>query len=462
MISPSISTNPQRKVTGGAPFTPGSAVNGVSLDGGGRVVLGNVVGGSAAQLLDNREMQMRGFDIHFAGIGTVAGGAGSLTIMDSPLNATATDNTFSNKPRLTIAGGKPTLGFNVVDEGTISSLPWGTSSFVYRTSNVNAPVLATTANFGNNVFLGINTHYGSIGGATPYVVAYEMNMAQNTGIDDIPFSVYGQGSHFAGVFAAPTVRVSHTLAIGWNDQTFPQATYALGQPQLTIRGGLTTQKNTYLELSNVGTSPANLENQIGFSVDNAPVVIASNYPSSKSVFALKSSTSTVTGTSISMYLGTTNPVQSGLTAQEVLRLQSASQSGSFPTVQITYRLTVGDFTTNSGYQVGKNSTFVADAFGLPWYWRNMLASAGVSGFIVRDATNDNVNVNNNATIAVNGVITAPGFVNSAGLLLMSSTAAFVNGAAAALGTLSNAPAAGNPTKWIPINDNGTTRYIPAW
>lgn len=37
-----------------------------------------------------------------------------------------------------------------------------------------------------------------------------------------------------------------------------------------------------------------------------------------------------------------------------------------------------------------------------------------------------------------------------------------NGAGASAGTLSNAPAAGNPTKWIPINDNGTVRYIPAW
>jgi hypothetical protein len=40
--------------------------------------------------------------------------------------------------------------------------------------------------------------------------------------------------------------------------------------------------------------------------------------------------------------------------------------------------------------------------------------------------------------------------------------ALTNGAAAAAGTLLNAPAAGNPTKWVPINDNGTTRYIPAW
>lgn len=37
-----------------------------------------------------------------------------------------------------------------------------------------------------------------------------------------------------------------------------------------------------------------------------------------------------------------------------------------------------------------------------------------------------------------------------------------NGAGAAAGTLLNAPAAGNPTKWIPINDNGTIRYIPCW
>ena len=40
--------------------------------------------------------------------------------------------------------------------------------------------------------------------------------------------------------------------------------------------------------------------------------------------------------------------------------------------------------------------------------------------------------------------------------------AFTNGAAAAAGTLTNAPTAGDPTKWIPVNDNGTTRYIPAW
>ena len=46
--------------------------------------------------------------------------------------------------------------------------------------------------------------------------------------------------------------------------------------------------------------------------------------------------------------------------------------------------------------------------------------------------------------------------------MVQSTVAFNNGAAAAVATLTNAPAIGNPTKWIPINDNGVTRYIPAW
>jgi len=46
--------------------------------------------------------------------------------------------------------------------------------------------------------------------------------------------------------------------------------------------------------------------------------------------------------------------------------------------------------------------------------------------------------------------------------MLTSSVAFTNGAAAAARTLTNAPTAGNPTKWVPIVDNGTTRYIPAW
>lgn len=46
--------------------------------------------------------------------------------------------------------------------------------------------------------------------------------------------------------------------------------------------------------------------------------------------------------------------------------------------------------------------------------------------------------------------------------LIASSVTMNNGAAAAAGTLLNAPVAGNPSKWVPINDNGTIRHIPAW
>lgn len=47
-------------------------------------------------------------------------------------------------------------------------------------------------------------------------------------------------------------------------------------------------------------------------------------------------------------------------------------------------------------------------------------------------------------------------------ILLATSATLTNGSGALAGTLLNSPVAGNPTKWITINDNGTTRQIPTW
>ncbi len=60
-------------------------------------------------------------------------------------------------------------------------------------------------------------------------------------------------------------------------------------------------------------------------------------------------------------------------------------------------------------------------------------------------------------IVFGGGITLPG-----GATFLTTNTGLTDGAGVGLGTLGTAPAAGNPTKWIGINDNGTTRYIPAW
>lgn len=65
--------------------------------------------------------------------------------------------------------------------------------------------------------------------------------------------------------------------------------------------------------------------------------------------------------------------------------------------------------------------------------------------------------------AASGIsLTLSGDITTGSGVLHKTSAPLTNGAAAQSATLLNAPVAGNPTKWIPIDDNGTTRYIPVW
>jgi hypothetical protein len=62
----------------------------------------------------------------------------------------------------------------------------------------------------------------------------------------------------------------------------------------------------------------------------------------------------------------------------------------------------------------------------------------------------------NSTLTIGGALT----INSATLIKTNTT--FTAGATGNAPTLTAGPVTGNPTKWVPINDNGTTRYIPCW
>jgi hypothetical protein len=62
------------------------------------------------------------------------------------------------------------------------------------------------------------------------------------------------------------------------------------------------------------------------------------------------------------------------------------------------------------------------------------------------------------SVNTTGQIASPGLTAP----ILSTTGAITTGAGASVGTLTNSPAVGNPTKWAPFNDNGTTRYIPMW
>jgi fibronectin-binding autotransporter adhesin len=95
--------------------------------------------------------------------------------------------------------------------------------------------------------------------------------------------------------------------------------------------------------------------------------------------------------------------------------------------------------------------------------------------VVLGATNTFTNATTlSSTLAVTGATTLTGLLTANGgitvvggssLLTTNTSLTNYNGSnTATLGSSSNAPndVIGEPTKWIAINDNGTTRYIPTW
>lgn len=73
-----------------------------------------------------------------------------------------------------------------------------------------------------------------------------------------------------------------------------------------------------------------------------------------------------------------------------------------------------------------------------------------------------VATNKFTVLAASGNTACAGTLTHGDTLLIRTSATLGNNAGAFTGTLTNAPTVGNPTKWVAINDNGTTRYIPTW
>jgi hypothetical protein len=73
------------------------------------------------------------------------------------------------------------------------------------------------------------------------------------------------------------------------------------------------------------------------------------------------------------------------------------------------------------------------------------------------------------TLAVTGATTLTGLLTAnggitvvGGAKLLTTNTDLTDNAGGNGGSLNNAPSPGDPTKWIAIDDNGTTRYIPTW
>ena len=136
-----------------------------------------------------------------------------------------------------------------------------------------------------------------------------------------------------------------------------------------------------------------------------------------------------------------------------IRKDGISYGQAFSTMGETAILfSSGFFGSADGFQVATSSYY--------GFTNGTSAFNGVDARFQRNGTNA-IEINQGTLGVFGDLVLRDLFTNDAGALIRTKTT-LTNGAAASLGTLTNAPAAGNPTKWISIDDNGTTRQIPAW
>jgi hypothetical protein len=181
---------------------------------------------------------------------------------------------------------------------------------------------------------------------------------------------------------------------------------------------------------------------------------------------------TTTGTFTAAAINASGPLTISTTSPEVNLNKSASGDANNiwgrTGANARWAIAIGNNEAESGADAGSNFTFSAfsDAGGFLGNWLKIYRSTGV--FEIASTVASTSKTTGSATFGggigvagaayIGGTLGVPGGSTA----VFTSTAAITSGAGASTGTLTNAPAAGNPTKWIPINDNGTTRYIPAW
>ena len=156
-----------------------------------------------------------------------------------------------------------------------------------------------------------------------------------------------------------------------------------------------------------------------------------------------------TGTFSGVLTGNSMVVATALTANSAQALKVIARSGTQDAQIVFFQ---SDGTTSEGF-------FNAYVTGLDWYGTNgtryvTFRNSGIENTVIGATTPA---AGSFTTLSATGDITGPGST-----YLLKTSAALTNYAAAQIATITNGPTAGNPTKWVAINDNGTVRYLPLW
>lgn len=451
------------------PFPTNSAYNGLSVETGtGIIVLGQDVGavGNPAILLSNREIPAANFTISFN-----ASAAQTNNIVQFKNTGAAVRARITNIADFSNTGG------NSGSEkfGDLASVGSNTNATAIGNSAIAASndsiAIGTGANSGTggiNIAIGrsaivtgaiqgnvlIGSSATSTGSNTTLIGAAASATARSTGVG---YSISIAGVNSTGIGDSVVVGAhEYSIALGFGARTTAANQMVIGSPtagtgginDIYIGRGVTCVEANNIKMQPTGASGADMAGN-SFTIAGGP----GTGNATPGAVLIQVSKAGASGSTLQT-LGTWGKFESN-----VVTLGDIDATGN------STKLTIADNTQTVKVSMSGSDFLYIDPIVGSQMFIGDFSSAPNAGYLYIDTGSGLTEINGsngvtNAYLDING---ATQKITTGGTDQMIGTqTAFANGAGAAAGTLTNAPAAGDPTKWIPIDDNGTTRYIPAW
>ena len=376
------------------------------------------------------------------------------------LSGTPTDNvagvivvaagkTVTFPQSLTFPSAAGTNGFQLTTDGA-GALTWA--------AGTNAPGGSTTQVQYNNAgsFAGITG--ATTNGTALTLVAPVLGAATATSINGITISAGGSG----------TLTMAGSINTGSSGGSIDTSA---GGGSITTNGngsiGLGIVANrTYL----VSTAGNNEKTATFPNVNGTVAVAATSATATQALFA------TATAGAPAYRAIASADIATALTTPGAIGGTTAS-TGAFTTISGTSTLTLGVVSSTAGTIVLRNASNVYTTTIVPSVvtanrqlnlplitGTDTVAVLGLAQTFIGNKTFSGT-VSCGSTLAVTGATTLTGGLNvgldTSGSFL-NTIATMTDNSGSNVGTITNAPSSGNPTKWIQISDNGVLRYIPTW
>lgn len=463
----------------GPPFPANSAVDGCSVDPiTGQIVWGNDVGLTTAILLSDRELPMGAFKV------TWLRGANRQFQIDPATHRYFIGDRDNSAGGIYFAIDSPAKTVKVFDQGNAIPdllMDFTNQLYVFGSSGLGFPSALTIDNtaaqeidllLSGNSYLRLNSgplktyEIGDLDGSNNFckfkiddsvkIATVELDLSTYMSIDGINKVARFGGNLNANALIIDAINDFSEMRINNNRYLSLDGInliYAIGDVDLTVNGQQ-LWINDNLSVSALG-DVFGVNNGTLLTVDDTSQII--HFDAINGVIINTTGTINDNGTSMTLTPGGGNLIVQGAPGQTIHFLDfiqngavQSSYFGSGGGLKI-----LGEIANN---YVGSGPEIEENGAG-----QGVLRSFNRGGGVYQDWLIDGLNI----LIRPNGTVAGTfGAVNALTLngdtTLIHTTTALSSNAGANVGTLTNAPTVGNPSKWIAIDDNGTIRKIPTW